>query len=403
MRTKVGMLVVISLVVLAGSAGPAFAETALDVASVTTSISYYEKSTGWSFTPTQDIVVTKLGNVFRIGTSLLMYDHSITIYNSSGTPLVSGTVIGYISAGWRDPLLVRENGYTYVDVSEQNVRLTAGQTYVIAAYWTRGLYTNWWDNDIQYAPEHSFSTLITPVRLDLWCTGQGMPVPVEEPPTSNTFLAPNFQFELANSAPVAGDITVGTDVGQAVTVNVLASAYDADGDPLTVTVGSASHGTAALNGTVVTYTPNSGFSGTDTFTYTVSDGQATATGLVTVTVSGVWVTLDIKPGSYPNSVNLGSNGVVPVAILSTASFDALTVDPETVSLGGAGVAVRGKGNRYMASGQDVNSDGWIDLVLHVETENLILDQLSGGYGTINGATYGGLSIIGVDEIIIVPE
>jgi hypothetical protein len=35
----------------------------------------------------------------------------------------------------------------------------------------------------------------------------------------------------------------------------------------------------------VTYTPDPGFSGVDTFTYTVSDGTTTATGTVTVTVT----------------------------------------------------------------------------------------------------------------------
>jgi hypothetical protein len=38
------------------------------------------------------------------------------------------------------------------------------------------------------------------------------------------------------------------------------------------------------------------------------------------------VLIDIKPGSDPNSINLGSRGTVPVAILSTQDFDATTVD-----------------------------------------------------------------------------
>jgi hypothetical protein len=53
------------------------------------------------------------------------------------------------------------------------------------------------------------------------------------------------------------------------------------------------------------------------------------------------VEIDIKPGSSPNSIKLGSNGVVPVAILSSESFSATTVDPDTVTLAGAGVAVKG--------------------------------------------------------------
>lgn len=70
----------------------------------------------------------------------------------------------------------------------------------------------------------------------------------------------------------------------------------------------------------------------------------------------ITVTIDIKPGSYPNSINLGSNGNVPVAIFSTEDFDATTVDPLTITLAGAEVRIRGRGDssRYY---QDVDGDG----------------------------------------------
>ena len=35
------------------------------------------------------------------------------------------------------------------------------------------------------------------------------------------------------------------------------------------------------------------------------------------------VGIDIKPGSFPNSINLKGKGVIPVAILSTTTFDVL--------------------------------------------------------------------------------
>lgn len=208
-----------------------------------------------------------------------------------------------------------------------------------------------------------------------------------------------------NQPPVAGDIAVNTEAGSAVTINVLEAASDPDGDSLSVSAAAASHGVVAINpDNTVTYTPNAGFAGdADTFLYTVDDGNGgTATGTVTITVNAKSVDIDIKPGSYPNSINLGSNGVVPVAILSTENFDAATVDPATVSMGGAGVAVRGKANRYMASTQDVNGDGLLDLVLQVETENLDPDKLQDGVGTVVGATFAGVPIIGTDEIRLVP-
>jgi hypothetical protein len=51
---------------------------------------------------------------------------------------------------------------------------------------------------------------------------------------------------------------------------------------------------------------------------------------------------------------------VPVAIFSTNTFDARDVDPLTVTVTGAGVAVRGKGSP-MAAAEDVNGDGLLVL------------------------------------------
>ena len=61
---------------------------------------------------------------------------------------------------------------------------------------------------------------------------------------------------------------------------------DAEGNTLTITnVSTPAHGTAVNNAGVVTYTPSTGYVGTDTFTYTVSDGALTATGTITINVS----------------------------------------------------------------------------------------------------------------------
>ena len=117
------------------------------------------------------------------------------------------------------------------------------------------------------------------------------------------------------------------------------------------------------------------------------------------------VVIDIKPGSYPNSINLGSYGLIPVAILSNAEFDATTVNPDTVELAGAGVAVRGKSNKYMAHQEDVNGDGLVDLLVQVATENLDPDSFQDGFAVLTGnllEEFGGTLIEGADEITIVP-
>jgi hypothetical protein len=94
-----------------------------------------------------------------------------------------------------------------------------------------------------------------------------------------------FTNLVVNCAPVAVDDIATTVNGFPVTINVLANDTDANGDPLTVTsVTDPPNGTAVNNGDgTVTYTPDCGFFGNDTFGYTISDGQGgTDTGLVTV-------------------------------------------------------------------------------------------------------------------------
>ena len=119
-----------------------------------------------------------------------------------------------------------------------------------------------------------------------------------------------------------------------------------------------------------------------------------------ITTTEVVVTIDIKPTSEDNSVNLGSSGVVPVAILSEPGFDATTVDPTTVSLAGADVKLKGKGTPMYAL-IDVNSDGLLDIEVKVSTQAL---ELSDGdtEATLTAQTYDGTVVVGSDTIRIVP-
>lgn len=87
-----------------------------------------------------------------------------------------------------------------------------------------------------------------------------------------------------NTAPAAQPVSASTKAGTPVGITLLGS--DADGDTLTYTAGQAAHGTVAVDGSTATYTPAEGFTGTDTFSYTVSDGTDAATADVTVTVDG---------------------------------------------------------------------------------------------------------------------
>jgi hypothetical protein len=113
--------------------------------------------------------------------------------------------------------------------------------------------------------------------------------------------------------------------------------------------------------------------------------------------------IDIKPGSYPNSINLGSEGNVPVAIFSSSVFDATQVDPATVQLASGRVGLRGKSiDNYMAACEDVDGDGLMDLVVHVETSALAL-SLTDVEASLIGSTFDGREIEGKDSVRVVQE
>jgi hypothetical protein len=113
------------------------------------------------------------------------------------------------------------------------------------------------------------------------------------------------------------------------------------------------------------------------------------------------ITIDIKPGSDTNPINLESKGTIPVAIFSTADFDAQTVDPSAVKLAGASVKMK-KNGEYMASFEDVDEDGMIDIVLHFITTEL---ELSFGDTTamLEGQTFDGILFWGEDTITVIAE
>ncbi len=114
------------------------------------------------------------------------------------------------------------------------------------------------------------------------------------------------------------------------------------------------------------------------------------------------VEIDIKPGSERNPINPKSQGVVPVAVFSSESFDATDIDPSTVLLAGAPVAQKPDG-RYMAHEQDVNGDGLMDLRLHLDTEEMEWAELATGWATLTGSTYGGICFEGQDNVTVVPR
>jgi DNA/RNA endonuclease G (NUC1) len=133
-----------------------------------------------------------------------------------------------------------------------------------------------------------------------------------------------------NDAPVAVNDSATTDEDTTVNVNVLSNDSDVDGDSLTVSaVTQGTHGSVTNNGSNVTYSPAANFNGTDSFTYTISDGHGgTATASVSVTINAV----NDAPVAVNDSATTDEDTAVNVNVLSNDSDvdgDSLTVSGVT--------------------------------------------------------------------------
>jgi hypothetical protein len=109
------------------------------------------------------------------------------------------------------------------------------------------------------------------------------------------------------------------------------------------------------------------------------------------------VAIDIKPGGTPNVINLGGNGKIPVAILSTATFDAATVDPATITFGHSGTEAL----PVSYSLSDANGDGRKDLVCQFNTQDagLLCGDTS---AVLKARTKMGCPVRGADSIQTLP-
>lgn len=78
---------------------------------------------------------------------------------------------------------------------------------------------------------------------------------------------------------------------------------------------------------------------------------------------------DIKPGSDPNAINPGAMGVIPVALLGSANVNVTSVDVTSLTFAGAKPAHDLTDPLVYAEHlQDVNGDGYMDLVSHYLTQ-----------------------------------
>ena len=170
------------------------------------------------------------------------------------------------------------------------------------------------------------------------------------------------------------------------TINGLSQGFETDGNWNTMELSPAG----------MTFTGN--MSQMQVFYGLYGYGATHSAGFEDITVIGclytIPVEIDIKPGSYPNSINLKSKGVVPVAVLTTSTFNASLVDPSTVLFAGADPV------RWTL--EDVDGDGDLDMLFHFNTQDLNLTA-SSTEATLTGKTTSGQAFGGTDSVNIVPK
>jgi len=81
--------------------------------------------------------------------------------------------------------------------------------------------------------------------------------------------------------------------------------------------------------------------------------------------TNIVVDIDIKPGSVTNTINPFKRELIPVAILSINTFYVADVDVTTLAFGPDGAAPADRAGGHL---EDVNDDGFDDLVSHYRTQ-----------------------------------
>ena len=120
-----------------------------------------------------------------------------------------------------------------------------------------------------------------------------------------------------NDPPVANNDAVTVTTGVPFAINVVANDTDVESNPLTISGNTApSNGSVSCSGSTCTYTSNAGYTGPDSFTYTISDGAGgTASATVNVTV----VPSNAPPNAVDDSATTLEGRAVVIRVLANDS------------------------------------------------------------------------------------
>lgn len=156
--------------------------------------------------------------------------------------------------------------------------------------------------------------------------------PVNDPPTGNPDTLTVNQDSNANTLDVLANDSIAPDAGETLSITAVGTAT-AGG---TVSIGTG--------GTNIVYTPASGFVGTDTFTYTLSDGTLTTQVTATVTV----VTADDPPLAVDDAFTVTEDAAQ--AAFDILANDSSDVDNEAFTLTSVGSGTQGGSASISADG-----------------------------------------------------
>jgi uncharacterized protein (DUF2141 family) len=129
-----------------------------------------------------------------------------------------------------------------------------------------------------------------------------------------------------------------------------------------------SNGSTSTQGTAIVASQQYLKAGTYVVGVTVTDKDGgSGTGTANLTVNRVGIEIDVRPGSNDNPISWSQpqSAKIPTAILGSASLNVRDIVVGSVVMGDFRVATK-KSGAAMASYEDVNGDGRMDLVLHFE-------------------------------------
>jgi len=140
-------------------------------------------------------------------------------------------------------------------------------------------------------------------------------------------------IQTRNNAPSASDDTASTSEGSDLVIDVLSNDTDSDGDSLAITsVSLASNGTVTINADqTLTYSPDPGFRGSDSFTYVIADGNGGIdSATVTIEVSSGYILGDLNGDAQFNNADIDP---FLMALMDPYGYSAMypNVDPDIVA------------------------------------------------------------------------